>query len=109
MAIDPGDHSDRNFKDDDDRRRRFFTLGEACAKTEWQVQAHGRMRNDFYFLIQTPRANPVARMKWLLGFYTKRFGFGLGKLNLGVSAFESSRSPTVRCQLAVPLAQGQAD
>jgi hypothetical protein len=31
------------------------------------------MRNHFHLVIETPQANLVAGMKWLLGVYTKRF------------------------------------
>jgi len=34
-----GDRREPIFKDDFDRRRFLETLGEACAKTSWQVQA----------------------------------------------------------------------
>ena len=33
------------FRDDEDRQRFLFTLGEACGKTEWQVHAYCLMRN----------------------------------------------------------------
>ena len=35
-----GDRRERIFVDDADRRRFVDTLGEACAKTGWQVQAY---------------------------------------------------------------------
>jgi putative transposase len=61
------------FDDDDDRKRFLATLGEACQKTEWQVHAYCLMRNHFHLVIETPQANLVAGMKWLLGVYTSRF------------------------------------
>ncbi len=61
------------FKDDQDRKKFLGTLGEACAKTEWQVHAYCLMRNHFHPVIETPQANLVAGMKWLAGVYTKRF------------------------------------
>ncbi len=36
-----GDRREPIFKDDEDRRRFLHTLGQACAKTGWQVQACG--------------------------------------------------------------------
>lgn len=48
-------------------------LGKACAKTGWQVHAYCLMTNHFHLVIETPRANLVAGMKWLLGSYTIRF------------------------------------
>ena len=50
-----------------------MALGEACAKTGWQIHAYCLMRNHFHLVIETPSANLVAGMKWLLGVYTKRF------------------------------------
>jgi putative transposase len=40
-----GDHREAIFKDDSDRERFLETLGEACAKTSWQVQAYCLMGN----------------------------------------------------------------
>jgi putative transposase len=68
-----GDQRDNIFKDDQDRQRFLVTLGEACAKTEWQVHAYCLMRNHFHLVIETPQPNLVAGMKWLLGVYTKRY------------------------------------
>jgi putative transposase len=34
-----GDHREPIFKDDEHRKRFLETLGEACAKTNWQVHA----------------------------------------------------------------------
>jgi len=57
----------------EDRERFLGTLGEACGKTQWQVHAYCLMRNHFHLVMETPQANLVAGMKWLLGVYTKRF------------------------------------
>ena len=35
-----GDQRDDIFRDDEDRQKFLSTLGEACAKTEWQVHAY---------------------------------------------------------------------
>jgi putative transposase len=48
-------------------------LAEACGKTGWQIHAYCLMRNHFHLVLETPQANLVAGMKWLLGVYTKRF------------------------------------
>ncbi len=61
------------FWDEADRERFLGTLGEACGKTKWQIHAYCLMRNHFHLVIETPQANLVAGMKWLLGVYTKRF------------------------------------
>src|SRR5437867_3284516 len=68
-----GDHREDIFRDDHDRQRFLSTLGEACQKTEWQVHTWCLMRNHFHLVIETPLANLVTGMKWLLGVYTKRF------------------------------------
>jgi len=49
------------------------TLGEACAKTDWQVHAWCLMPNHFHLVVETPKPNLVDGMKWLLGTYTGRF------------------------------------
>ncbi|MGA2660970.1 MAG: transposase [Verrucomicrobiota bacterium] len=48
-------------------------LDEACAKSDWQTHAWCPMRNHFHWVVETPRANLVDGMKWLLGTYTARF------------------------------------
>jgi REP element-mobilizing transposase RayT len=68
-----GDRREPIFKDDLDRQRFLLTLGQACAKTGWQVHAYCLMPNHFHLVIETPRANLVAGMKWFLGTYTSRF------------------------------------
>jgi putative transposase len=71
--VNRGDRREDIFKDDLDRQQFLSTLAEACQKTEWQVHAFCLMRNHFHLVIETPQANLVAGMKWLLGVYTKRF------------------------------------
>jgi len=68
-----GDRREEIFRDDDDRQRFLSTLGEACAKTGWQVHALCLMSNHFHLVIETPQGNLVAGMKWFLGTYTSRF------------------------------------
>ena len=68
-----GDQREDIFRDDQDRQKFLSTLGEACAKTEWQVHAYCLMRNHFHLVLETPQPNLVLGMKWLLGVYTKRF------------------------------------
>jgi putative transposase len=72
-VINRGDQREEIFRDEEDRQRFLSTLAEACAKTEWQVHAYCLMSNHFHLGIETPQANLVAGMKWLLGVYTKRF------------------------------------
>ena len=76
-----GDRREAIFADDKDRERFLETLTEACEKTAWRVHAYCLMSNHFHLLIETPQANLVSGMKWLLGTYTSRFnrrhkGFG---------------------------------
>ena len=61
------------FRDRKDYETFVGTLAEACGKTGWQVHAWCLMRNHFHLVIETPTANLVVGMKWLLGVYTKRF------------------------------------
>jgi REP element-mobilizing transposase RayT len=68
-----GDHREDIFRDDKDRELFLRTLGEACAKTDWQVHAWCLMRNHFHLVVETPKANLVAGMKWFLGTYTSRY------------------------------------
>ena len=68
-----GDRQEPIFQDDDDRERFLETLGEACAKTGWQVLGYCLMANHFHLVVETPIPNLVAGMKWLLGTYTARF------------------------------------
>jgi REP element-mobilizing transposase RayT len=68
-----GDRREEIFYDDQDRERFLATLDEACAKTNWQVDAYCLMSNHFHLVLETPQANLVAGMKWFFGTYTDRF------------------------------------
>jgi REP element-mobilizing transposase RayT len=68
-----GDRREPIFRDDEDRKLLLSTLGECCGKTDWQVHAWCLMVNHFHLVVETPRANLVAGMKWFLGTYTARF------------------------------------
>ena len=61
------------FRNEVDRRSFVQTLAEACAKTGWQVHAYCLMKTQFHLVVETPRANLVPGMKWLLSTYTIRF------------------------------------
>jgi REP element-mobilizing transposase RayT len=69
-----GDQREDIFRDDQDRQKFLSTLGEACAKTDWQVQAYRLMRNHFHLVLETPQPNLVFGRKWLLGVYTSAKG-----------------------------------
>jgi REP element-mobilizing transposase RayT len=68
-----GDHREDIFHGDQDRELLLKTLGEACAKTDWQIHAWCLMSNHLHLVVETPKANLVDGMKWLLGTYTCRF------------------------------------
>jgi REP element-mobilizing transposase RayT len=68
-----GDHHEAVFRGVADRELFLKSLGEACAKTDWQVHAWCLMSNHFHLVVETPKANLVDGMKWLLGTYTARF------------------------------------
>lgn len=68
-----GDRREPIYRGDADRALFLDTLTEACVKTDWQVYAFCLMSNHFHLVIETPHANLVYGMKWLLGTYTLRF------------------------------------
>ncbi len=68
-----GDRREAIFHDDQDRQDFTKTLKEACDKTQWAVHAFCWMPNHFHLVLETPQANLVEGMKWLLGTYTSRF------------------------------------
>ena len=67
-----GDRRDDIFLDDVDRQDYLKTLAETCQKTGFQVHAYCLMRNHFHLVLETPNANLVAGMAWLLSTYTIR-------------------------------------
>ena len=68
-----GNQGQAVFRDDQDRRRFWETLGEAGAKTGWRIHAYVRMGNHYHLLVETPAGDLVAGMKWLPGVHTQRF------------------------------------
>ena len=62
-----GDQRERIFVDDEDRRLFLATLGEACAKTEWQVDAFCLMPVRSYAWSSYPEylRKPGKRLIWL--------------------------------------------
>jgi putative transposase len=71
QVMNRGDRREALFEDDEDRERLLETLTQACQQTGWQVHADCLMRNHFHLVLETPRPNLVAGMKWLLGTYTQ--------------------------------------
>ena len=68
-----GDRREPIFKDDKDRAMFLTTLADACSKADWQIHALCLMPNHFHMVLETPKGNLVAGMKWLLGTFTGRF------------------------------------
>jgi putative transposase len=62
-----GDRREEIFRNYLDRKSFLQTLGAACQKTGCQVHASCLMSNHFHLVVETPRANLVEGMKWLLG------------------------------------------
>jgi len=67
-----GDRREDVFLDDVDRQDFLKTLAETCQKTGFQVHAYCLMRNHFHLVVETPDANLVAGMAWLLSTFTIR-------------------------------------
>ena len=67
-----GDRKKDIYLNDVDRQDFLKTLAEACQKTGFQVHAYCLMRNHFHLVVETPNANLVAGMRWLLSSYTIR-------------------------------------
>ena len=67
-----GDRKKDIYETDVDRHDFLKTLAEACAKTGFQVHAYCLMSNHFHLVVETPNANLVDGMRWLLSTYTIR-------------------------------------
>ena len=67
-----GDRRENIFLDDVDRQDFLKTLAEAAQKSGWQIHAYCLMSNHFHAVLETPDANLVAGMRWLLSAYTIR-------------------------------------
>lgn len=67
-----GDRGEPIFEDDEDRRTFLHTLTECCEKSGWRIYAWVLMSNHYHWVLQTPKANLVAGMKWFQNTYTRR-------------------------------------
>jgi REP element-mobilizing transposase RayT len=67
-----GDRRKDIYLDDVDRQDFLKTLAETCQKTGFQVHPYCLIRNHFHLVVETPNANRVAGMRWLLSTYTIR-------------------------------------
>src|SRR2546423_501854 len=61
-----GDRREGNFLEGADRDGFLCTLGEACAKTAWQVHAYCLMSNHFHLVVESSQPNLALGMKWFL-------------------------------------------
>lgn len=66
-----GDGGKAVFESDDDRKSFVFRLGQVCASHGWRVHAWVLMGNHFHLLLETPQANLVSGMQWLLGTFSQ--------------------------------------
>ena len=67
-----GDHRKDIYETDVDRHDFLKTLAETCEKTGFEIHAYCLMRNHFHLVVETPNANLVEGMCWLLSTYTIR-------------------------------------
>jgi REP element-mobilizing transposase RayT len=67
-----GDGGKTIFEEDDDREVFLSRLGEVCGRCGWKVHAWVLMGNHFHMLVETPEANLVDGMGWLLGTFCVR-------------------------------------
>ena len=61
------------FRSDQAKAAFLQCLGEACAKTGWQIHAWCLMSNHYHLAVSTPGANLVDGMRWLQGTFSTRF------------------------------------
>ena len=71
-VISRGDRKKDIYLDEVDRQDFSKSLAEACQKAGFEVHAYCLMRNHFHRVVETPNANLVAGMRWLLSTYTLR-------------------------------------
>jgi REP element-mobilizing transposase RayT len=66
-----GNGGEAVFVTDDDRKAFLHRLGQTCESHGWKVHAWVLMGNHFHLLLETPQANLVTGMKWLLSAYSQ--------------------------------------
>jgi putative transposase len=66
-----GDGGKVIFENDEDRKSFLFRLGQVCGSHGWRVHAWVLMNNHFHLLLETPEANLVTGMKYLLGTFSQ--------------------------------------
>lgn len=66
-----GDGGRRVFVSAEDSKIFLALLGRVCARCGWRVHAWVLMGNHYHLLVETPEANLVAGMKWLMGVFSQ--------------------------------------
>jgi putative transposase len=61
------------FSEEADYALWLKTLGEACERSQLIVHAYCVMNTHYHLLLETPKGNLVAGMKWLQGTFTQRY------------------------------------
>lgn len=74
-----GDGGKTVFENKADCEVFLHRLGEACGSCGWRVHAWVLMGNHFHLLLETPQANLVAGMKWLLGVFSQTWNRARGR------------------------------
>ncbi len=68
-----GNHAERIFRDDLDRKSLLDVLGAACRGAGWRVHSFVFMPNHYHLLIETLRPTLVKGMQWINSTYTRRY------------------------------------
>jgi putative transposase len=66
-----GDGGKAVFETDDDRHAFISRLGQVCGSHGWRVHVWVLLGNHFHLLLETPQANLVIGMKWLMGTFSQ--------------------------------------
>lgn len=75
-----GDHREKIYLDDDDRRTFLDLLGKETLQQHWLCYAYCLMDNHYHVLIETPEPNLVRGMRRLNGVYTQSFNRRHGRV-----------------------------
>ena len=67
-----GARRENEFLDDVDRQDFLKALAQTCQKTSFQVHVYCLMPNHIHLVVETPDANLVAGVAWLLSTYAIR-------------------------------------
>ena len=76
-----GDGGKVVFETDDDRKAFVFRLAQVCESHGWRIHAWVLMGNHFHLLLETPQANLVSGMKYLMGTFSQ--GWNRARLRQG--------------------------